>query len=175
MNERRQRFAARWSLSVWITTVMGIMVVAVVIVSILWTAPGKPAGLRWLVIMLALTVPMILGITSFFAPRGYLVLPAAIVIRRVGPDVVIPYDQVAEIRRIESREIGRTIRVFGSGGFFGWFGRFHGEHLGPFLAYGSSQDQLVLITRNDGRKIVISPYPADAFLEAVSQARRQLT
>jgi len=54
----------------------------------------------------------------------------------------------------------------GSGGFLGWFGLFYSRGLGRFWAYAGNQEDLVLMTQTDGRKIVISPHPPEAFLEA---------
>jgi len=59
------------------------------------------------------------------------------------------------------------LRLFGSGGFLGWFGFFYNGSLGRFWAYAGNRDDLVLLTKTDGRKIVLSPHPPDAFLAAI--------
>lgn len=170
-----QRFAARWSLSVWIVTLAVIAFVGFAMGGMLWTAT-RDAHTReaWLLGVSALALPTILCITVFFAPLGYSILTRGVVIHRMGRNVAIGFEQIAEIRRIEPKEIGLAIRVFGSGGFFGWFGRFHGRRLGWFTAYCSSGRDLILIARTDGAKIVISPHPADAFLESAERAKRDL-
>lgn len=166
------RFAARWSRLVWIVTLAVTVVVVLITGGMIWTAVAAPRGVQWLLIASAVVVLSALCITVLFAPLAYGVLDTGILIHRAAGLVVIRYEQISEIRRIQSREIGSSVRVFGSGGFFGWFGRFYGRRIGWFRAYCSSQADLVLITRTDGGKIVISPYPADAFLDAVRMARR---
>lgn len=59
------------------------------------------------------------------------------------------------------------------GGLLGWFGWFYSRPLGGFLAYATNQRDLILAMRTDGRKIVISPDPADEFVEAMRRHREQ--
>jgi hypothetical protein len=80
--------------------------------------------------------------------------------------VLIERTQIREIRRIDSPEIGFVWRVFGSGGFFGWFGWFRSRSLGRFTAYATNRRDLILITKTDGSKLILSPYPRDAFLKS---------
>jgi len=168
-----QRFAARWSLSVWIITLAVIVFTVFAVGGMLWTATrDSHTSEGWLLVLGALALPTVVCITVFFAPLGYSVLPRGVVIHRMGRNVAVGFEQIAEIRRIDSKEIGLAIRVFGSGGLFGWFGRFYGSRLGWFTAYGSSGRDLVLISLTDGAKIVISPHPAEGFLETAGRARR---
>ena len=111
----------------------------------------------------------VFAVVILFAPRNYTVGSGAIVVGRLGPDAVIQFERIREIRRIDGRDIGFAWRRFGSGGFFGWFGRFYSRTLGAFRAYATNMCDLVLITEVDGTKTVLSPYPPDAFLEAVQR------
>jgi len=171
-----QKFGMRWSRLTWIVTVAVIVVVVAIAVVIVWKAirAGPDAGaIRVLLVLLAFLPAVSLGILALFAPRGYEVDPDAIVVRRIVGNVVIPRANIREIRRIESREIGSALRLFGCGGFFGWFGLFYSRQIGRFWAYMGNQTDLVLITQADGTKVVISPYPPDAFLEAIRQTEPQ--
>jgi hypothetical protein len=69
--------------------------------------------------------------------------------------------------RVQRKEIGFAWRVFGSAGFWGWFGLFRSRRLGEFRACATNQRDLVLITKTNGTKMVISPHLPDAFLAAV--------
>jgi hypothetical protein len=64
-------------------------------------------------------------------------------------------------------EIGSALRLFGCGGYLGWFGLFYSRSMGQFWAYAGNQEDLALLTQTDGTKIVISPCPPEAFLKAV--------
>ncbi len=151
------------------------VLIVIVDVTLLWatytTLTDKPS--RALAVVGALLITGVFVVVSLLAPRNYVVGTDGIVINRVGPSRVIAYGYVQELRRIDSGEIGFTWRIFGSGGFLGWFGWFYSQSLGRFLACATNQRDLVLITKTDGTKIVISPYPPDTFLEAVRRKREQ--
>jgi len=172
---RSQRFAARWSFSVWIVTcAVTLLVVIVVGGMIRMTAnavPDEADGIRALLVFVAFVPAIILCVTIFFAPLGYTVHPQIIEVNRMGPNVMIPCEQIAEVRRLHRSDLGFTLRIFGSGGFFGAFGRFYSYRLRWFGAYITNHQDLVLITRTDGTKILISPHPVDAFLDALDRAR----
>ncbi len=169
------RFPAHWSRAVGIITVAVTVVVVTVDVTLLRVAYATLAGQpsHALPIVGALLITGVFLVVSLLAPRSYVVRADGIVVNRLGPSLVIAYEYIEELRRIDSGEIGFAWRIFGSGGFVGWFGWFYSQSLGRFLAYATNQQDLVLITKTDGTKIVISPYPPDAFLEAVRRKREQ--
>jgi hypothetical protein len=131
-----------------------------------WSLSRDEPGHSVAVLAALLSVAVFAGIARF-APWGYLVRPDAIVVTRLGPPVVISHERIREVRRMDRREIGFAWRVFGSGGFLGWFGVFCSRQLGEFRAYATNRHDLVLITTTSGARIVISPDSPDAFLEAV--------
>lgn len=174
MGPDRQRFGMRWSRLTWMVTVAMIVLVVAVALVILWKAihVGPDAGaIRVLLVLLGFLPAISLAILALFAPRAYEVDADAIVVKRIVGNVVISRAGVREIRRIESREIGSALRLFACGGFFGWFGLFYSRQIGRFWAYTGNQADLVLITQADGTKVVISPYPPEAFLEAIREAQ----
>lgn len=174
MAQGMQCFAARWSPSVWTITVLVIVVVICVTAGLLWAAAHAAdagAATRMLLTAAALVPPVILCVTIFFAPLGYTVHAGLILVNRMGRPVVIACRESAEIRRMNAAEIGFAVRIVGSGGFFGWFGRFYSRRLGRFRAYITNRNAFVLVTQTDGTKIVLSPSPADVFVETVKKAR----
>ena len=163
------RFKARWSRLVWCVT-LGVLLLVVaaevlLVGAVLSFSRGQPGHAAAVVSML-LSVSVFAGIARF-APWDYMVQRDAIVVGRLGPPLMIPYEGIREVRRTHRKEIGFAWRVFGSAGFLGWFGLFRSRRLGQFRACATNQRDLVLITRTNGAKIVISPHLPDAFLEAV--------
>ena len=174
MGPDRQRFGMRWSPLTWIVTIAVIVLVVAVAVVILWKAihvGPEVGGIRVLLVLVGFLPAVSLAILALFAPRAYEVDPDAITVKRIVGNVVIRRVDVREIRRIESRGIGSALRLFACGGFFGWFGLFYSRQIGRFWAYTGNQADLVLITQADGTKVVISPYPPEAFLEAIREAQ----
>ena len=175
MPVRSQRFAARWSLSVWIVTCAVTLLVVIVVGGMIRMTtsaiPDDGDGIRALLVFAAFVPVVILCVTIFLAPVGYTVHSQIIVVNRMGPNVMIPCGQIADVRRLHQSDLGFTLRIFGSGGFFGAFGRFYSYRLRWFHAYITNHQDLVLITRTDGTKILISPHPVDAFLDALDRAQ----
>ncbi len=162
-----QRFGAQWSTPVRIITAV-VILAAILVVGIMLrigTGPG-PAWLN----PLAFVPAGILSITILFAPLGFTVDPVGIIIHRMGPNVYVRHEEIAAIERIEPGHLGLAIRVLGSGGFFGFFGAFYSRRLGRFRGYITNRRDLVLITLRNGSKLVVSPHPADAFVEYAQRA-----
>jgi len=172
MSVNTQRFSMRWSRLTWVVTVGASIVVALAPIVILRAAirvgPGDGA-LRVLLISAAFLPLAIFGILALFAPVAFEVNPDAVVVKRLGRDLVIPRRGIREIRRVEAGQIGFAWRLAGCGGFLGWFGLFYSRSLGEFWAYTGNREDLVLLTQTDGGKIVISPHPPDTFLKAVQE------
>jgi hypothetical protein len=169
MSVNSLRFEARWSRLVWSVTVGVLVLVAIAELLLVRAAfalsRDQPAH-SVAVLGVLLSVGIFAGIARF-APWAYLVRPDAIVVGRLGSPLVISYQGIREVRRVDSREIGFAWRVFGSGGFLGWFGLFRSRRFGEFQAWATNHRDLVLVTRTNGAKMVISPHRPDAFLEAV--------
>lgn len=167
-------FRIRWSRLTWVVTVgaciIGALVVAAVVHTALSLPPGNSLSRVVLIAGVVSLVVFIFGTVALFVPASFEVRSDAVVVKRVGWDVVIPCGEIREIRRVECEEARFTWRLFGSGGLFGWFGLFYNRCLGDFWAYAGNQEDLVLLTRTNAEKIVISPYPPDAFIAAVREA-----
>ncbi len=169
MSASSLRFEARWSRLVWSVTVGVLMLVVaaeVLLVRAAWTSSQDQPGHAAAVVGVLLSVGVFAGIGRF-APWDYMVRADAIVVGRLGSPLVIAYRAIREVRRTDPQEIGFAWRVFGSAGFLGWFGLFRSRRLGEFRACATNQRDLVLITKTNGAKIVISPHRPDVFLEAV--------
>ena len=174
MTVRTRRFSAPWSAPTWFTTLLVILVAVIaagaVLAKVETITSDNPAA-RERLTATALVVPLILMVAIAFAPLGYTVDEVGIVVNRMGPNIYILHSRIVEIRRLSRRDVGFSIRLGGSGGFFGFFGRFWSTRLGRHRAYVTNTKDLVLIRCDNGVKFLLSPYPADAFVEALAQAR----
>lgn len=174
MAKRVARFVARWSAVTWIVTLLVIAVAIVAVGGVLSQAEKVAAGnvgTRAALVAAAMIVPVALLITVVFAPLGYVVDDVGIVVKRMGPKVCIIHSEIAEIRLIGQRDLGFSLRLGGSGGFFGFFGRFWSRRLGHHRMYATNGRDLVYIELVDGVKIILSPYPADLFVAVVEETR----
>lgn len=88
------------------------------------------------------------------------------VFKRVGA-ITVPLDDIAHIRLLASAEAKSFFRIFGSGGFFGWFGRFRSSQIGPFQLLATRLDNLLLVESKLGAKFVFSVDDSVTFLKSV--------
>lgn len=173
MSDNVERFSARWSPSIWLVTLAaGGLLVCVCgwLVREAILAGAANPGEAWLLAGAAILPLIVLLVTLLYAPRGYAVGSDGIIVCRIGPNVVLGRDRIAEIRRIRLEELGFPLRIWGSGGLFGAFGRFWSRRLGAFRAYVTNRTDLVLIVLTSGEKVLISPGPAVRFLDVAMTA-----
>ena len=70
---------------------------------------------------------------------------------------------------IPRRELWMSFRLFGSGGFFGYYGRFYNANYGSMRMFATNLNNAVMLTLNDGRKIVVTPDDPENFIDAVTK------
>ena len=93
----------------------------------------------------------------FLHPTGYELNYAELLIKRPFKPVVIKRTDIAEIVFLTDEQLKWTIRSFGVGGLFGYFGYFYNRQLGSMLWYTSQRKNRILIRLKNEEKIVISP------------------
>lgn len=86
-----------------------------------------------------------------------------IIIRRLIKSVHINRTDIESLTILDKNKLRGTIRTFGVGGLFGWYGKFINVELGNMTWYLTSRDKPVLIITKTGKKILISPDDAEGF------------
>lgn len=92
-----------------------------------------------------------------FRPIDYLVTTDELIIHRPLMNVHIKRADIKSVELIDRQKIRDSIRRFGSGGLFGYYGVFKNFPLGSMTWYATSRSQPILIKTTDDRRIVISP------------------
>jgi hypothetical protein len=122
----------------------------------------------WFVLHVAflglLIVPIVL-LGYAWSPRGYVVANGAITIRRLIGSVTIPLTQVSGARRATEDDLRGCIRLFGSGGLFGYYGKFRTSKLGVCTWYVTNRGNMVVLT--GAKTILVSPDDVSGFLAAL--------
>ena len=108
-----------------------------------------------------LAAPLLSGL--FIAPLAIRIGDEAIQIRRPVGCTAIPVGQIVSVQRVDFSEIRHAIRLFGSGGIFGYVGWFYNSRYGRFLMYATETDNLVLIRTADRSYIVSCRQPEPLF------------
>ncbi len=112
---------------------------------------------------------LIVGLTYAFSPRGYEVTAEAIVVRRLIGNKRLPLAGVRAAGRVDAGDLRGAVRLWGSGGMFGYYGLFQTSRLGRCWWYVTDRKNAVAVAASGGT-VVFSPDDVEGFLAAVPLA-----
>ncbi len=160
------RYASPWDRKLKLSTALFLLLATGVAgwVALEESAPGGalPAPV--------LLVPALLGVIALLAwalaPKGYSIEAGRVrVERRLWP-LEIPLRDVRAAEALPEGALGGSVRTWGSGGVFGYYGRFWSRRLGRYRLYATRASGLVrLVTARE--TWVLSPEPPGRFVEEV--------
>lgn len=101
-----------------------------------------------------------------YSARGYRVAERSITVRRLIGDVRIPLEDVRAVRIADADDFRGCIRLAGSGGLFGYYGRFRTSKLGRCSWYLTSRRNRVVVVTG-AKTAVFSPDEAERFVAAI--------
>lgn len=107
-------------------------------------------------------------IAYVFRPNNYAVSDDKLLIHRMIKDVEIKRNNIKSVEMIDESKVKNSIRTFGSGGFFGSYGKFWNSTLGSMTWYITRRENFVLVTTNDEKKILLTPDEPEAFVASLS-------
>ena len=105
---------------------------------------------------------LLLLFTYLHKPLKYEVDNNKIIIHRLIGNVEINIQDIAWVDRIHHDLLKNSSK----GGAFGYFGKFNTD-LGKIRFYATRRDKLVMLTKNDKTKIILTPDHVDEFIEDV--------
>ena len=112
--------------------------------------------------------PLIFGVYFFsmlWAPRGFFIHGHTIIIRRMIGNKLIRVKGGLDYLG----PLPKGIRLFGSGGFFGYFGLFKLKGLGRVWVYATRRVHLILVNDVSGKKFIISPDDVGKFMQVFKE------
>ena len=138
-------------------TVTSILLIALLVYGAIavWSA-GLPAVIVTYIIFGIVAVWVLLTM-----PRYLLLDDKSIVITHpIGQSVILKSD-IIEVRAVERSELLGSIRLFGSGGFFGWFGIFRNSKFGTYRLYCGQLENLYIVKTLTRKYIISSSVPIE--------------
>lgn len=102
-----------------------------------------------------------------WSPTGYEISDGAVVVRRLAGNVRIRLDGIREVRVATADDFRGCIRLFASGGLFGYYGIFRTSKLGKSTWYVTNRSRSVVIVSDSGTA-VLSPDDVGGFVAAAS-------
>jgi hypothetical protein len=148
-------YSASWdNLVKGVTT--GVFALMAIVIAIL----GLVSNSLPLVAALITLFGSVLLVIFLWAPRGYELHRNLVVVRRPIGDAKIVFSQAAS--RWNWTWLG--LRLFGSGGMYGYYGIFTFKGIGTVRMHATNRRKLVLVTNVNGRKYLLSPDDPERFI-----------
>lgn len=164
-------FTAPWDQKLTlITIVTSALLLAGALLSIWAGLAVAPSGFGRGVILLGGLVALaafVLG--ALLAPRGYAIDGGLLKVDRRLCPIAIPLDSIRAVEPLPAEKLAGSLRTLGSGGFFGYYGRFRNQALGSYRMYATRGDGYVLV-RGDAT-YVLTPDSPERFIEALRRSR----
>ena len=126
---------------------------------------------EWQPVVVRILILPIAGIAWGYHPSSYVVGPRSLGIKRPFGSINIPIADIESVSRVPARDVVTGIRLFGSGGMFGYFGIYTTWKYGKVSMWATDRTKLILI-ETAKRKYVISPdKPEEMILELKLQSK----
>lgn len=122
----------------------------------LLVAKGDSSTILIHVGVLLLLVVIIIG-SWLYAPKSYTVGKTDLTINRPIGKVNINLADISQVRSVSDTEMRGTIRTFGVGGLFGYFGKYYTPGIGHITFYATQRTNKILIVNKKGKKFILTP------------------
>jgi Bacterial PH domain len=103
-------------------------------------------------------------LTIAFRPINYSLTTDKLIIHRLFRNIIIERKDIKSIEQIDKEKIKGTLRNFGVGGLFGYFGKFTNRDLGRMTWYATRRDNIVLVQTIGNKKIILTPNEPQKFV-----------
>lgn len=120
-------------------------------------------------VMILLTL-FIFFLSIIYRPKSYIITGHELIVKRGLVNVRIPFRNILSVQIIERSYLRGSIRSFGVGGMWGYYGKFINSRFGAMTWYATNRDNPVLIRTKDKEKIIITPDDPALFLEEYNKA-----
>lgn len=164
-------FTAPWDQKLTLVTVVGSALLLLGAALAAWVAlavVSSGAGRALLLFGGVFSLAALAG-SILLAPRGYTIADGRLTIRRLVRPVEIPLASIQAVELLPAERLARSLRTLGSGGLFGYYGRFRNAALGDYRIYATRGDGYVLVRA--ALPYVLTPDSPDRFIEALNRGR----
>jgi len=125
--------------------------------------PDLPTILRTVIIILYVAIVLV---PFLWAPRGYILQKNLIIIKRIIGDERIIVSEKSKIWKWK----WWGIRLWGSGGLYGYFGIFFFREICKVKMYATNRNNLVLVKDANDTKYLVSPDNLDKFMDLLNRS-----
>lgn len=166
----KKTYDARLSnFSILITVVINLLIISIICASLLGNNfLNQPAGsIKYIILLLA---AIIFLFAYLLHPVKYIIENNHLKIVRLIFTISIPVKDILEIKETSYGVLHIPIRLFGSGGFWGYFGIFYSASYGAINMQAANLKEMVFISTKK-KKFVISPENSQEFIDTLNNLR----
>lgn len=133
---------------------------------------GKPGNTE-IPIFISFVLFLTYVISYSFSPKSYEINETNVIIKRAFNNVTLNRSQIKDILKIENGKLYWSIRTFGVGGLFGYFGKFWSKEFGNMTWYATRRDKAIMIITKENKKIVLTPDEVEKFINEFTEIEKQ--
>lgn len=171
MNTNTTSFRCSWSIGVIIIT--AITVILLIVSLYIFYEKDFPFSMLWLKYMLIIILAVTIIGGLCYMPIRLTIKEDTVTLHKLSGSINVPIKDIIELKTIPGSEIRSSIRIFGSGGMFGFLGKFRNPRLGRYTMYATNLNELILI-RTSSKKYIFSCSHHKEFVELIQKSRKQL-
>jgi len=163
-------FSAPWDQRLTTITLVASCLLLGGAVLVTWLALSRyPSATTRAVLLVTALIPLIAFVVgALLAPRGYAVGGGRLTIERLVRPIEIPLASIRSVERFDGEQLTGASRILGSGGFFGYYGRFRNRTIGDFRMYATRGEGYVLVRA--AHPYILTPDSPDRFIAAIRGA-----
>lgn len=120
---------------------------------------------KWVVLITYSFLIILYLIVVLFKPRYYNLNYEKLIINRTIGNVSIRKSGIKSVEIIDKEKLKGSIRTFGVGGLFGYFGKFYNSTFGAMTWYATKRSNYILIKTTSNKKIIITPNNPEDFVK----------
>jgi hypothetical protein len=161
-NQTKMKFNASLDkLALVITLVVTIIFASIIIVPLVLTTDSVQSIFSILILVI------IYLIVFLYRPLYYRTTDNLLVIHRPLSDIKINLIDIKSIELLDKESLKGTIRTFGVGGLFGYWGKFSNNKIGVMTWYATKRENAVLITTFSNKKVLLTPDNPELFVSVI--------
>lgn len=112
---------------------------------------------------------LIVFLSYGYSPCGYTLSNRALTVKRLIGNVHIGLDHLQEVRTAGAGDLKWAVRLWGSGGLFGYYGLYRTAGLGKCTWYVTDRGKCVVLITGE-KTAVLSPNDVEGFIAAIRAA-----
>ena len=128
-------------------------------------------ALKLLLILSTFIITSVTTTAILLSPIGYKVTDTEVILTRLYKPIHIPIKEILSIDTVYAKDLKGAIRLVGSSGFYGYWGKFRNAKYGTFYMHAKKNQKMLYIKCNNGNQYIFqvdTPITKEQILDKIS-------